>query len=82
MKTYKNGAIKGRGGLKGVPERIKCVREMRHMTQEELANKTKLKPSAISHFETGNRMPCARNIRKLCLVLNCSSDYILDIATE
>lgn len=50
------------------------VREMRGLTQEQLAKKTGLQPAAISHFETGHRQPNLRNLVKLCLALNASID--------
>lgn len=71
-------AIKGHPGIRGLGERLACVRQMRLMTQLDLSKKTKLKPSAISHFEVGSRRPCAENLRRLCLALNCSADYLMD----
>lgn len=71
-------AIKGRAGTKGFGERLKCVREMRRMTQAELAARLKIPPAGVSHFETGQRLPGAENIRKLCIALNVSADYLLD----
>lgn len=78
MKEYPNGAIKGREGVEGFGERLKCVREMRRKTQADLAEKLEIPPAEISHFETGQRLPGARNIRKLCIALNVSADYLLD----
>lgn len=78
MSEYPNGAIKGKPGIKGFGERLKCVREIRRMTQADLEKKIGLPPSNVSHFETGERLPGADNLRKLCLALNVSADYLLD----
>ncbi len=71
-------------GLSGLGQRIKCVREQRGLTQVELSQKTGLHAAQVSHFETGNRLPCAKNLRVICIALNVSADYLLDLrrATE
>lgn len=71
-------AITGKPGMDGFAERLVCVREMRRMTQDRVAKATGLHPAAISHFETGHRIPCAANLRRLCIALNVSADYLLD----
>ena len=45
--------------------RLKEIRSYHGMLQHELARRTGLKVSAISHFETGRRLPSFQNIRKL-----------------
>lgn len=72
------GAIKGTPGVEGLGERLKCVREMRRLTQADLAVKLEVPPAEVSHFETGQRLPGAKNLRKLCIALNVSADYLLD----
>jgi transcriptional regulator with XRE-family HTH domain len=47
------------------------------MTQAELAKATGLQPAAISHFECGQRQPSLANLRKLCLALKTSADFLL-----
>lgn len=47
------------------------------MTQAELAKATGLQPAAISHFERGQRQPSLANLRKLCLALKTSADFLL-----
>ena len=78
MTTYPNGAIKGHPGIAGLKERVKCVREMRRMTQKDLAEKLEIPPAEVSHWETGQRLPGAANLRKLSIALNVSCDYLLD----
>lgn len=71
-------AIKGRPGLRGFGERLKCVREMRRETQVTLAANASMTPMHLSHFECGRRLPNAANLRALSIALNTSLDYLLD----
>lgn len=66
-------------GLAGFPKRLQIIRGIRQLTQAELAKKVKLQPAHISHFETGERLPCVKNLRSLCKTLNVSADYLLDL---
>ncbi|MGO9774149.1 MAG: helix-turn-helix domain-containing protein [Roseiarcus sp.] len=58
-------------------ERLKTARELRKMSQGELAEKTRLPPSSVSHFEAGNRKPSFDNLRKLAAALSVTTDYLL-----
>lgn len=64
------------------PDRLKSTRELRALSQAELALKTKLQPTAISHFETGNRSPSFDNLRRLADALNVSTDYLMGRTDE
>jgi len=57
--------------------RLKAARELRQFSQNELANRTGLQPSAVSHFETGARKPSFDNLRRLADALEVSIDYLL-----
>ena len=57
--------------------RLASLREMRGLTQEEVAKRAELKPAAISHFEPARRSPCLRNLMKLCSALNCTPNDLL-----
>ena len=57
--------------------RLKEMRETRGLNQAELAEKAKLPPTTISHFETGSRSPSFDNLRKLADALEVSTDYLL-----
>ena len=59
------------------PDRLKRARELRQMSQGDLAKKAKLQPSAVSHFETGSRKPSFENLSKLADALEVSTDYLL-----
>jgi transcriptional regulator with XRE-family HTH domain len=62
--------------------RLKEVRELRRLSQAELAKKAGLQPTAISHFETGTRAPSFDNLRRLADALNVSTDYLIGRANE
>lgn len=57
--------------------RLKKVRKIRKLTQQELAEKTGIPVTSIAHFEAGSRKPSLENFYKLIVVLNVSADYIL-----
>ena len=59
------------------PDRLRCAREYRGLTQGELADRSGLQPSAISHFETGARKPSFDNLRLLADTLDVTTDYLL-----
>ena len=59
--------------------RLKGAREMRNMTQEELAKKSGCYRTSIANFEIGIRLPNAENIARLASALAVSSDYLLGV---
>jgi transcriptional regulator with XRE-family HTH domain len=59
------------------PQRLKAAREYRGWNQGELAAKSGMQPSAISHFETGSRKPYFDNLRTLADALDVTTDYLL-----
>jgi len=62
--------------------RLKAARELRGLTQGELAKKSSFQPSAISHFETGTRKPSFDNLRRLADTLEITIDYLLGRTDE
>lgn len=64
------------------PERLRAAREYRGLTQGQLAERAKLQPSAISHFETGTRKPSFDNLRLLADTLDVTTDYLLGRVEE
>jgi len=58
-------------------ERLRTAREYRGLSQGELAKRSGLQPSAISHFETGTRKPSFDNLRLLADTLDITTDYLL-----
>jgi len=58
-------------------QRLVSAREMRGLSQTELARRAGLQPAAIGHFERDRRKPSFANVRALAKALEVSSDYLL-----
>lgn len=58
-------------------DRLRAAREVRKMSQSDLAEKTGLMPSAVSHFETGRRSPSFANLKVLSDALKVTTDYLI-----
>jgi len=63
-------------------ERLRQAREMRGWSQTELAEKSGLQASAISHFEVGRRAPSFDNLKLLAETLQVSIDYLSGRVSE
>jgi transcriptional regulator with XRE-family HTH domain len=63
-------------------ERLRAARELRKMSQSDLADKTGLLPSAVSHFETGRRSPSFANLKALSEALKVTTDYLIGRTDE
>lgn len=59
-------------------ERLRTARELRGLSQAELAIRAGLQPSAVSHFEAGRRTPSAENLKKIADALDVTTDYLLE----
>lgn len=58
-------------------ERLRTARESRELSQGELAQRSGLQASAVSHFETGTRKPSFDNLKRLADALRVTTDYLL-----
>jgi transcriptional regulator with XRE-family HTH domain len=58
-------------------ERLKGARELRGLSQTQLAADSGLPPSSVSHFEAGARKPSFDNLKRLAGALNVTTDYLL-----
>jgi transcriptional regulator with XRE-family HTH domain len=63
-------------------ERLQAARQLRKLSQSELASKAGLQPSAVSHFETGRRSPSFDNLKSLSTALEVTTDYLLGRVDE
>ncbi len=63
-------------------KRLQTARDAREVTQQDLAKKTGLPPSSISHFEGGGRKPSFDNLRRLANALDVSTDFLLGRTDE
>jgi len=64
------------------PERLRSARKLRAMEQSEVAAKSGLPPTSISHFEAGARKPSFDNLRRLAQALEVTADYLLGQVDE
>lgn len=64
------------------PARLKAARELRKINQNDLAEKTGLPATSISHFEAGSRKPSFDNLRRIAENLNVTADYLLGRVDE
>ena len=62
--------------------RLQNARNLREMSQNELALKTGLPASSISHFEGKARRPSFENLRRLANALNVTTDYLIGRTEE
>lgn len=63
-------------------ERLRTARELRKMSQSDLAREADLQPSAVSHFETGRRSPSFANLKALSDALKVTTDYLIGRSDE
>jgi len=57
--------------------RLRAAREMRGLSQSELAERARLQQTAVSHYESGARRPSLRNLRRLSEALEVTTDYLV-----
>jgi len=56
---------------------LRETRQRKELSQSDLAEKAGLQPSAISHFESGRRMPSFDNMKKLADALTVTIDFLM-----
>lgn len=60
--------------------RIKQLREEKHMTQVRLSTELSVTQETISAYESGKHYPSIPNLLKMSEIFNASCDYILGIS--
>lgn len=63
--------------MKNFGDKLRQLRIDAGLTQRDVAERTGLKLSALSHYEHGRREPSLRNLRRLSLALGISADELL-----
>ena len=58
---------------------LKYYRELRHMTQAQLAEKLGITQRNVSYYESGDRVPPADVLKKIAILFNISLDYLLGL---
>ena len=57
--------------------RLAQARQIRELSQQELARRAGLPASSISHFEKGSRRPSFDNLRRLANTLDVTTDFLI-----
>ena len=60
-----------------IPTRLKALRKDKKLTQKQLADRTGVAISAISSYESGNRLPTYDTMVKFARIFHVSTDYLL-----
>lgn len=68
-------------GCNSLQVRLGMARELREMTQAELAKALEIKRETVAQWETGKREPKAEQIFQVAKALNVSADYLLGLST-
>jgi transcriptional regulator with XRE-family HTH domain len=64
------------------PNRLRAARELRGYSQGVLADRAKMPPTSIAHFEAGSRKPSFDTLRRLATALEVTTDYLLGRVDE
>lgn len=59
------------------PRRLRVAREMRELSQAELAERAQLQQAAVSLYESGARRPSLRNLGRLSEALEVTTDFLV-----
>lgn len=63
--------------IKGLPDKLKKLRNNYGYSQKEVAKKLKISASIVSSYETGERTPSTEVLLALSYLYNVSTDYLL-----
>ncbi|MDE6724735.1 MAG: helix-turn-helix domain-containing protein, partial [Ruminiclostridium sp.] len=58
-------------------KRLRTMREERHLTQQELANRLGIAREQVTRYETGTKIPPLLIAIQISDVLGCSLDYLV-----
>lgn len=58
-------------------KRLREARDLRGLSQAQLAAKSGLPAASVSHFESGPRKPSFDNLKALASALDVTTDYLL-----
>ena len=60
-------------------DRLREARKLQGFTQEDVGKGALMSRRAVQHFESGERRPSLENLRRLCLALHVSADWLLGL---
>jgi transcriptional regulator with XRE-family HTH domain len=59
------------------PARLRAARDLRGYSQGVLADRAKMPPTSIAHFESGSRKPSFDTLQRLANALEVTTDFLL-----
>lgn len=62
-------------------DRLKKLRELSNLTQNELASKLGVTKQSVSNWENGNILPSIEMLVKIAKLFSVSTDYLLGMKT-
>lgn len=68
--------------IKGLPNRLKQLRNKYGFSQKDVAKKLNISTSIVSGYETGERTPSTEVLLSLSYIYNVSTDYLLGKETK
>ena len=63
--------------IQGLGKRLKTQRELKKLSQKQVAEIINVSASIVSNYENGERTPSLESLVALARTLNCSTDYLL-----
>lgn len=60
-------------------EKIQYIRETKNITQKQIAEHLKIKQQQYARYEKGINVMPITYLKEICLYLQCSADYIIDL---
>ena len=60
---------------------VRSARQRLDLTQADVAERVGIATEVYGRLERGHMLPSVKTLRRLCLVLNCSSDVLLGVAS-
>lgn len=63
--------------LEQIQTRLAEAIKQSHFTQSEIARQINIKPSNISHYIKGDKLPALDTLANLCKLLDVDTNYIL-----
>ena len=66
------------GFIMSFSENFKTARKKKKLTQNQVAEALNIDRSAVAHYENGTAMPHAKNIQKICDILDIPSEKLFE----
>jgi transcriptional regulator with XRE-family HTH domain len=61
----------------GLGERLQQQRQLKNLSQKQVAEAINVSPSVVSNYENGERTPSLESLVSLARLFQCSTDYLL-----